>query len=232
MICPHCGVAYKTSPEHFDLGEDKDGSFSITVSTCPQCDRYAIILNKRVQGGVGLAGGGFLSTWQDTDYVVWPLGSGRLSPPDVPASVAADFREASAVLPVSPKASAALSRRCLQSVLREEGRVRPRGLHDEIEEVLSRGDLPTYVSDVLHALRQFGNLAAHPETQKGTGEVIEVEVGEADWMLDALEAVFDHYYVKPAETRRRLEDLERKRHPDQLRQPDVLEEGQGDVIDR
>ena len=30
------------------------------------------------------------------------------------------------------------------------------------------------------------------------GEIIEVEPGEAEWNLDVLEELFDHYYVKSA----------------------------------
>lgn len=215
MVCAHCGIAFTDKPASKSLGADSSGAdYTLTVHTCADCGRYVILLTERIQHFhmVGEGGGGF-PTWDENEYVVWPIGSMRPCPPEVPAEIAADFREAAAVLPVSPKASAALSRRCLQAVLRGQANVEPKSLYREIEEVLARGDLPSYVSDVLHGLREFGNLGAHPERLVETGEMISVESGEAEWMLGALEAVFDHYYVKPAQTRRRLEDLERKRHP-------------------
>jgi hypothetical protein len=118
-----------------------------------------------------------------------------------------DYREAAEVLPISPKASAALSRRCLQSVLRDKGGVTPTDLYGEIEQVLAIG-MPTYVADRLHDLRGFGNFAAHPTMARATGDIIDVEPGEAEWMLDVLDSVFDHFYVKPAaaaDARRKLE---------------------------
>ena len=30
-----------------------------------------------------------------------------------------------------------------------------------------------------------------------SGEVVDVEEGEAEWLLDILEALFEHYYVAP-----------------------------------
>jgi hypothetical protein len=31
-----------------------------------------------------------------------------------------------------------------------------------------------------------------------TGEIIDVEPGEAEWLLNVLEGLFDHYFVQPA----------------------------------
>ena len=57
--------------------------------------------------------------------------------------------------------------------------------------------LPTYLSDSIDAIRHIGNFAAHPLKSKSTGEIVEVEVGEAEWNLDILESLFDFYYVQP-----------------------------------
>jgi len=96
------------------------------------------------------------------------------------------------------KASAALSRRCLQNVLRETAKVKPGDLYDEIQEVLDSGKLPAQIADGLDAVRAIGNFGAHPIKSKRTGEVMPVEPGEADWNLDILEALFEFYYVQPA----------------------------------
>jgi hypothetical protein len=47
-------------------------------------------------------------------------------------------------------------------------------------------------------IRNFGNFSAHPITDQTTLQVILVDPGEAEWCLDILEELFDHYYVKPA----------------------------------
>jgi len=98
----------------------------------------------------------------------------------------------------SPKASAALSRRCLQHILREKAHVKKSNLFDEIQEVIDRGELPTHLSGSIDAIRHIGNFAAHPMKSTSSGEVVPVETGEAEWNLDVLEALFDFYFVQPA----------------------------------
>ena len=43
-----------------------------------------------------------------------------------------------------------------------------------------------------------------------TGEVIEVESGEAEWLLDTLEGLFDFYFVQPASLKKKREALNAK----------------------
>jgi len=101
------------------------------------------------------------------------------------------------VLPDSAKASAALSRRCLQHLLREKASVKHQDLAKEIQEVLDSRTLPTYLADGLDAIRVIGNFAAHPIKAQSTGEIVPVEQGEAEWTLDVIEALFDFYFVQP-----------------------------------
>ncbi len=53
-------------------------------------------------------------------------------------------------------------------------------------------------------------LKAHPITDKNTLEIIEVEEHEAEWCLDILVEVFDHYYVRPEAAKKRKADLNKK----------------------
>jgi hypothetical protein len=128
--------------------------------------------------------------------------------PAVPAEFADDYREASYVLPDSPKASAALSRRCLQHVLREAAKTKKKDLADQIDEVLQK--LPTYLQSMIDTVRVMGNFAAHPTKSTNTGEIIDVEAGEAEWLLDTLEAVFDFYFVQPVEAKRKRDAINAK----------------------
>ena len=47
-------------------------------------------------------------------------------------------------------------------------------------------------------------------TDQSTLQVIAVEQGEAEWCLDILEEMFDHYYVKPAQAAVRKAALDAK----------------------
>ena len=144
-------------------------------------------------------------------FLVYPRGISR-SPlsDDVPEKFSEDYREACLVLSNSPKASAALSRRCLQNLVREAARVKPSNLSNEIDELLSSGGLPSYLADGIDAIRNIGNFAAHPIKSTNTGEIVGVEPGEAEWLLDLLERFFDFYFVQPAILNRKREALNKK----------------------
>jgi hypothetical protein len=143
--------------------------------------------------------------------MVWPKGVSRAPVPvEVPPGIVEDYKEACLVLSDSPKASAALSRRCLQNVLRQCAGVKPSNLADEIQEVIDSKALPSTTADSLDAVRVIGNFAAHPIKSKSTGEIVDVEPHEAEWNLDVLESLFDFYYVLPAKARAKKDALNKK----------------------
>jgi len=129
-------------------------------------------------------------------------------PAEVPADIAEDFKEACLVLRDSPKASAALSRRCLQHLLRTAGGVKPRDLSAEIEQVMPK--LPGDLAGALDAIRHIGNFATHPIKSTSTGEIVPVDPEEAEWQLDTLEQLFEYYFVRPAKLKAQREALNKK----------------------
>ena len=143
--------------------------------------------------------------------MVRPKGISRTPlPPEVLEQFAYDYKEACLVLPDSEKASAALSRRCLQNLLREVANVKPRDLFSEIQQTIDSKQLPSYLTDGLDAVRVVGNFAAHPIKSQKTGEIIEVEPGEAESLLDSLEGLFDFYFVQPAKAQQKRNALNKK----------------------
>jgi len=143
--------------------------------------------------------------------MVWPKGISRTSvPPEVPPDIVEDYKEACVVLADSPKASAALSRRCLQILLRTAAGVKPGDLSGEIQQVLDSKTLPTSVAENVDAIRNIGNFAAHPNKSTSTGEVLPVEPEEAEWNLEVLESLFDVYFVQPARAKAKRDALNKK----------------------
>lgn len=132
---------------------------------------------------------------------------------EVPADIANDYKEAAEVLPISPKASAALARRCLQNVLHAHG-YRDRDLFREVEKLLNESDprkaIPESLRTVVDGIRHFGNFSAHPITDTTSLQVIDVEPHEAEWCLDILDELFEHFYVKPAQATARKAQLDAK----------------------
>jgi hypothetical protein len=119
----------------------------------------------------------------------------------VPNAIAADYDEANEVLGISPKASAALSRRCLQSVLSAHGYT-GRDLAKQVDAVLAETDttkaLPWSLRENVDAIRNFGNFSAHPVNDLTSLQIVDVDPGEAEWCLQLLLDLFEHYYVAPA----------------------------------
>lgn len=131
----------------------------------------------------------------------------------MPPDIKEDYEEVCSVLPVSHEASAALSRRCLQAILRQRGYTQ-RDLAKQIDALLSEPNpmkaIPTALRQTVDAIRNFGNFSAHPAADQTTLQVVAVDPGEAEWCLDILEEMFDHYYVKPAQAAARKAALDAK----------------------
>jgi hypothetical protein len=129
---------------------------------------------------------------------------------DVPGKFAEDYKEACLVFDDSAKASAALSRRCLQLLIRDHVGIHKGNLAQEIDAVLASKTLPSHLAEAIDGVRNIGNFAAHPEKSTNTGEVVPVEPGEAEWLLDTLEGLFDFYFVAPAALQRKKDALNKK----------------------
>lgn len=147
-----------------------------------------------------------------------PITKGANDPKRAPAEVsremAKDYEESCAILELSPNASAALSRRCLQRLLREKAGVSHGSLYSEIQAAVEGNAFPSDISELLDVPRKVGNVAAHPTKNPVTEAIMDVEPWEAEWCLEIIEALFDYYFVAPAKNAERLTRLEQRRHGD------------------
>lgn len=206
--CPHCltSVRFEETRPNLDVAKIQGPTETLGAisAACPQCGKVVLTI------GPG--------HWDeskpnppfkfDEQYIVWPLQATRPVPPEVPDHIAADYKEAAITLSFSPKASAALSRRCLEIVLVEAGGAKEYLLSKKIDEVMPT--LPSYIAESIDGIRNIGNLAAHPTKDQTTGIIVDVEPGEAEWNLDVLDMLFDHYYVKPAQAKQKRDALDAK----------------------
>jgi hypothetical protein len=200
--CPHCLTSFHAQTSTFNIGDgDIQFYWALVWQKCPACEKFVIALSRSPS-----------RAFEPSEaFIVYPRAVARKPiPGGVPTKVADDYKEACLVFADSPKASAALSRRCLQTILREHAKVRPQDLSKEIDDVLASKQLPTYIADDIDAIRHVGNFAAHPMKSTNTGEIVDVEPGEADWLLNVLEELFDHYFVGPAEAKKKRDALNAK----------------------
>jgi len=204
MKCHHCTTGFHDSWQGYRIGSDTRYRWGIECTECSECNRFIIKLTGRMHSGSTVP-------YAAVDRIVYPKATARAPlSDDVPDPFKNDYTEACAVLADSAKASAALSRRCLQNLLREKASIKKGDLVDEIQQVIDSKQLRSDLSSSLNAVRQIGNFAAHPIKSKHTGEIVEVEPGEAEWSLDVLEDLFDFYFVRPGVTKKKKDALNKK----------------------
>jgi hypothetical protein len=219
MNCPYCGIKFSLNgvstdysfpkfgrfhPYSIPQKDEGDKDYSITSHKCPECRKQIMWLNE-IDTNPESGEKEILAT-----TLLFPKYPIKQLPDEVPDKFANDFREANETLPISPKASAALSRRCLQSLIREKEGISEKTLFAEVDKLLKSNRLPKYLADDLDAIRIVGNFAAHPIKDTSTGEIVEVEPGEAEWTLKVLEDLLLFYFVEEARSAARRDALNRK----------------------
>ncbi|WP_331694608.1 DUF4145 domain-containing protein [Pandoraea sputorum] len=120
-------------------------------------------------------------------------------PDYIPKPIVDDYEEACAIRDLSPKASATLSRRCLQGMIRDFFGVSKGSLAKEIESIEDKVDSVTWQS--IDAVRKIGNIGAHME--KDINIVVDVEPNEAQILIDLVESLIDDWYVARHERAKR-----------------------------
>lgn len=161
MKCPHCTIHFHDNWDTSRIYRDgKQTGWDCLTAECPNCEMLTI----------------YLEDPQSRQRMVYPSGANRgPAPPQVPANISDDYIEACNVLSISPKASAALSRRCLQNILRSHG-YRARDLAAEIDSLLNEPDaskaIPQTLRMTVDGIRNFGNFSAHPITDITSLQII------------------------------------------------------------
>ena len=196
--CPFCNRVATLGDQNiakssfeFDNG-NKDGRlyFEVEAITCPnpKCNEYTLdAVLKTTEGGESIwVPGDQLARWR-----LRPQSEARVFPSYIPATILADYTEACLIRDLSPKASATLSRRCLQGIIRDFWGVSKDTLAAEINAIKDKLDLDSW--QAIDAVRKIGNIGAHME--KDINLVIDVEPGEAQMLIGLIEALFKEWYV-------------------------------------
>lgn len=111
---------------------------------------------------------------------------------------------------LSPKASATLSRRCLQGMIRDFCGIARKRLIDELRELESQVKNGTADRNVsaesvaaIDAVRSVGNIGAHMEAD--VDHIIPVDPNEAQILIDLIESLLDEWYVERHKRQQRFE---------------------------
>jgi hypothetical protein len=216
--CPYCRHSQMVTADNsfndriaVTAGENRRGktALSITAVSClnQMCKEMTFTVGLFAHGGVK-----FSTIQFGARQEFWPLlpeSSAKPQPEYIPAQLRQDYYEACRIADLSPKASATLSRRCLQGMIRLFCGISKKRLIDEINELRDRvndGDAPRGVTpetvEAIDHVRSIGNIGAHMEAD--TNLIIDVDPGEAEALLRLVEMLFDEWYVAQ---RKRAEKL-------------------------
>lgn len=197
MECPHCHV--QTADASRPLKEVISGR---TVAETHYARIFWMHCGNELCGEAII----ILETWDEvrpavrSSRIIYPAYNAvrPLDPVVTDAEVRRLYPQAASILTLSPDASAALSRRLLQHLLRDYGNHTARDLSKQIDEFRAAPGSPPRLVENLDYLREIGNFSAHPQKSTSTGEIMPVEPHEAEWSLDVLDGLLDHYIVTPA----------------------------------
>jgi hypothetical protein len=121
-----------------------------------------------------------------------PASNAKVLPAYIPPAVGQDYREACAIRTLSPKASATLSRRCLQGMIRDFFQLpHLRNLAAEIQAIRNQVAEDTWES--IEAVRTIGNIGAHME--RDIDVIVDVEPEEAGLLIGLIESLIEDWYV-------------------------------------
>lgn len=156
-----------------------------------------------------------------------PSSNAKVYPDYVPNAIIADYQEACLIKNLSPKASATLSRRCLQGIIRDYWNVKEKRLVDEIAKIRDKTDTETW--EAIDAVRKVGNIGAHME--KDIDLIIDVEPNEANLLISLIETLIEDWYIARHKREEKLknvkaiaDDKERIRNGEMLIETDDSEE--------
>ncbi|WP_338648152.1 DUF4145 domain-containing protein [Flavobacterium sp. KS-LB2] len=207
MKCPHCLVEFHDESKQISLGNDAQGNWDILSKNCPNCKNNIYYLRNFILTESQF---GQKRNYK-SELLIRPKIANRPPVPlEVPVQFADDYNEACLVIVDSPKASAALSRRCLQHLIRENLGIKKKDLFQEIQEIIDNGLLPTDLIESIDSIRNVGNFAAHPIKSQSSGEIVEVEPHEAEWNLDVIEMLFEYLFVRPQAIKKKRDALNLK----------------------
>lgn len=159
---------------------------------CPNCERQSIIVK-----GVG-------PEVEGTNLLVHPTSAAKQYPSYVPDQIKQDYEEAYAILNLSPKASATLSRRCLQGMIRDFWEVHDRGsLCSEIDAIADK--ISPSARRALDATRRIGNIGAHME--QDVDKIIDIDPSEAETLLKLIELLMQEWYINRHDSEVLLDEI-------------------------
>jgi hypothetical protein len=209
--CPYCNqnaTITDNNLEHevfFWNSGNKDGKLCVEIDmvVCPndRCRQY--VITSGIYKTKTTAAGTFPDKEALESWKLRPKSSSKPFPDYIPKPILDDYKEACLIVADSPKASATLSRRCLQGIIRDFWKISKPRLIDEIKELEGKIDAITW--QAIDSVRNVGNIGAHME--KDINVIIDVGPEEAGLLIGLVEYLLKECYVAQHEREEHMQKV-------------------------
>ncbi len=206
--CPFCNRPTTITQEDVDSAEvqcsritNKKTIHALTqFIICPndKCQKIALRVNLLEFHPGGMEGDSHFELIDEWQLI--PPSSAKKFPDYIPRAILENYEEAYLICDLSPTASATLSRRCLQGMIRDFWEISRRTLFDEITEIKDK--VEPAIWEAIEAVRTVGNIGAHMENDINV--IINVEPQEAQQLLGLIEILLQDWYVAKEEKKQHL----------------------------
>jgi hypothetical protein len=205
--CPYCGQPttitgpnYTYDYKQIGTSQSKYASrgMSWRAIACPNpsCKNLSLVVRLHRYGlPAGQDSGQYALREELLNWELMPRSGAKPWPDYSPSDIRKTYEEACLILKDSPRASAAMSRRCLQGIARDYWKIpeAQRGnLGAELSLIRDKVDEGTW--DAIQAVRSVGDIGAHME--KDVNLIIDVQPQEAKLLVELIETLFEDWYVE------------------------------------
>lgn len=154
-------------------------TLEISFYRCPSCTKSTILVS-----GIGYE-------IELSNVPLWPNSTAKQFPEYIPEQIRNDYHEACAIVNLSPKASATLSRRCLQGMIHDFWEIKLKNLNHEITALKEKIDPNLW--NAIDSLRELGNIGAHMEADVNV--IIDIDSNEAETLINLIELLIKEWYI-------------------------------------
>jgi hypothetical protein len=182
-------------------------SVAVSMIVCPneECQKFALTALTFKIERIAYHGGAV--DWgnekPEQTFRLIPPSSAKVFPDYVPQPIRDDYVEACTIRDLSPKASATLSRRCLQGMIRDFWKISKPRLVEEIDAIKDKVDADTWAA--IDAVRKIGNIGAHME--KDINVIVDVDPKEAQMLIGLIELLTKDWYITRHQRQENLKTL-------------------------
>lgn len=203
--CPFCGevmsvtsdtsqskiLSFNTLHHGILNASPDDRAIEFLFFKCPNCLEISIYAKG---WAVGL---------KDLFVNIYPCFQCEHYPDYVPEAIRVDYEEACAISGLSPKASATLSRRCLQGMIRDFWGIKKNNLSEAINELKDK--IPADLWQAIDSLRKIGNIGAHME--KDINLIVDIDPEEAKKLIALIELLMKEWYINKHQREALFDDI-------------------------